>query len=837
MCRFLCGITGLIAVPLFSVAAGKPDAPVQFNTDVLDVQDRAHIDLSQFSRAGYIMPGTYVMTVRVNKDNLPEQPVSFIAPDDDPKGSEACLTRDIVARLGLKDNIIPKLSWWHEGTCLSLPSVKGMSSRGDLSSGMLYLSIPKSALEYSGDDWDPPSRWDDGVPGLLLDYDLTTQITHQQATERSVSGNGVAGVNAGPWRLRADWQVQDNQNHNSGEKTGLQPTWTRYYLYRAIKSLQAKLSVGENYLSTGLFDSFRYTGVGLESDDSQLPPNLRGYAPEIVGVAKTNAKVTISQQGRVIYESTVAAGPFHIQDLNAATSGKLDVQIQEQDGSVQKFSMNTSDIPYLTRPGSVRYKLATGKTASYLQHSANGPAFGSGEFSWGVNNGWSLYGGALLADDYNSTAAGLGRDLLALGALSLDVTQSKAQLPERKAQGSSWRLSYSKRFDTTGSQITFAGYRFSTRDFMTMSQFLDARHNIRNASAGSKQSWTTTFSQQFPDLNTSAYLSYTYNTFWDNRSNEAYSLSLSRYMDMGAVKNVNLSVSAMRSEMNGKQDDSLYLGVSVPWGNQGSLSYNTSINGKNVSHNAGYFDRINDSTTYRLSAGLDQHGNASGSGYLTHDGAQAEMAVTAARQGEQSTSLGMSLRGGMTATPYGAALHRSGTSGGTRMMLDTGGIGGIPVRANGGDTWTNRFGKAVVSDVSSYWRSSEELDLDKLGDNVEPSNSVVEDTLTEGAIGYRKFAVIAGQKAMAVLKLSDGTTPPFGAEVQNDTHSQTGIVSDDGSVWLSGIQPGKVMAVSWDGNVQCHITLPSPLPADLGEHALLLPCLASGQRTQSPVQH
>lgn len=29
---------------------------IQFNTDVLDVRDRKNIDLSQFSRSGYIMP-------------------------------------------------------------------------------------------------------------------------------------------------------------------------------------------------------------------------------------------------------------------------------------------------------------------------------------------------------------------------------------------------------------------------------------------------------------------------------------------------------------------------------------------------------------------------------------------------------------------------------------------------------------------------------------------------------------------------------------------------------------------------------------------------------------
>lgn len=131
-----------------------------------------------------------------------------------------------------------------------------------------------------------------------------------------------------------------------------------------------------------MFDSFRFTGASLISDDNMLPPNLRGYAPEVTGVAKTNAKVVISQQGRVLYETTVAAGPFRIQDINDAVSGELNVRVEEQDGSVQEFVMNTANIPYLTRPGAVRFKLASGKPSDW-QHHSRGPVFGTGEFSWG----------------------------------------------------------------------------------------------------------------------------------------------------------------------------------------------------------------------------------------------------------------------------------------------------------------------------------------------------------------------------------------------------------------------------------------------------------------------
>lgn len=92
--------------------------------------------------------------------------------------------------------------------------------------------------------------------------------------------------------------------------------------------------------------------------------------------------MVVSQQGRVLYETQVAAGPFRIQDINDAVSGELDVRVEEQDGSVQEFKMNTANIPYLTRPGTVRYKLATGKPSEWGHH-LRGPMFGTGEFSWG----------------------------------------------------------------------------------------------------------------------------------------------------------------------------------------------------------------------------------------------------------------------------------------------------------------------------------------------------------------------------------------------------------------------------------------------------------------------
>ena len=800
---------------------------IQFNTDVLDINDRKNIDLSQFTRSGYIMPGVYTMVVHVNKNDLPEQPVTFMAPENDPKGSEACLSPELVNQLGLKEKLLSTLNWTHGGRCLDASSLAGMEARGDLASSSLYLNIPQAYLEYSSENWDPPSRWDDGIPGLLFDYNVNAQTQKHQkgGSSYSLSGNGTGGANLGAWRLRADWQANLNHQTGSSQPTDKQFDWSRYYAYRAIPALRSRLTMGEDYLNSDIFDSLRFTGVSLRSDDSMLPPNLRGYAPEVTGVAKTNAKVVVSQQGRVLYETQVAAGPFRIQDLNDAVSGDLDVKVEEQDGSVQAFKMSTASIPYLTRPGSLRYKLAAGKPSDF-HHRYRGPLFGTGEFSWGVSNGWSLYGGALLGGDYNALALGIGRDLMLLGALSFDVTQSRATLPYdgETLSGGSYRLSYSKTFDELDSQVTFAGYRFSEQNFMSMSEFLDAREYGRRF-GNSKEMYTITYNQQLRDLGLSAYLNYSHQTYWDRPANDRYSLTLSRYFDLGSMKNLSLSLSAYRNRYNERNDDGAYLSLSVPWGNGATLSYNTTVNRDDNSHRVGYYDRLDERSNYQFSAGGSRSG-ASLSGYYTRDGDLARMTANASYQQDRYGAVGLSAQGGMTLTAEGGALHRSSMAGGTRLLLDTEGVAGVPVRGYGSAVATNRWGKAVVTDVNSYYRNKASIDLDKLGDNAEATKSVVQATLTEGAIGYRKFAVIAGEKAMAVIKLADGSEPPFGATVLNARKQETGIVNDGGSVYLSGINAGERMTVHWGGAAQCEVQMPTPLPPEMLMNTLLLPCRA-----------
>ena len=826
---------GLISLAGTALGAGD----IEFNTDVLDLNDRTNIDLSRFARSGFILPGTYTMEVQINTQAISEQPVAFYPPDNDPKGSQACISPELVDQLGLNKSGVAQLRWWKDGQCLDPQGLPGMEVSADLATATLNISLPQAYLEYSAINWDPPSRWDEGVPGLLIDYNLTAQSNYlrHDGTRNELSGNGTVGANAGAWRLRADWQVRaETDRESASNRKKLE--WSRYYAYRAIPALKARLLVGEDYLYSDLFDSFRFTGAALKSDESQLPPNLRGYAPEVVGVAKTNAKVIISQQGRVLYETLVAAGPFRIRDLNDAVSGMLDVRIEEQDGSEQKFQLYTAGVPYLTRPGQVRYKVSAGRPSN-LQYHSDGAFFSTGEFSWGVSNGWSLLGGAITDNNYRALSVGAGRDLLSFGAISLDVTQSNVNLWNETYSGKSYRLQYSKNFEQYDSQVTFAGYRFSERNFLSMSQYLDAKHYGMNGElggegvydkngefvkhwnpiGGNKALYTVTVNKQFRDLGTTVYASYNKQTYWNRPETQRWNVSASRYFSVGTVKNINLSLNAYRTQEYSYKDNGLSLTVSLPLGPSGTFSMDANRAAGENNFSTRFNDRIDERNSYQLGAS-----DKSASGYLSHIGDQVDIDLSASQREGNNRSLSASVRGGGTLTQHGAALHRTTSSGGTRLMVDTGGVPDVPVRGYGATTRSNTFGKAVIADIGSYQRTAASVDLERLPSDVEATQSVTQLTLTEGAIGYRSLDVIAGKKAMAVVRLPDGSSPPFGATVKNTKQQPTGVVNDGGDVYLSGIQPGGQMVVSWGGAERCVLTLPMVLPADGLIESLQLQC-------------
>jgi len=801
-----------------SVAYASTD--IEFNTDVLDAADRDNVDLTRFATDNFVPAGEYLLDIKINGQQIGQKKVLYVETKDQ-KHTQACINSDILSMLALKEEARLKVEQPYEG-CYNVLSIPGATLTNY--AGVLDITVPQAWMKYNDPNWTPPERWDHGIGGVLLDYSLTGQYSRQLDTHKdysNLSGYGQAGANLGDWRLRGEYQT----SYYSATRQ-FDFTMDQIYAYRPLPMMAAKLTAGEIYLDSQVFDSLRYTGLNLVSDERQLPPNLQGYAPEIRGIAKSNATVKVMQNGRLIYEMTVPAGPFNIQNLSSSVRGTLNVEVEEQDGSVSTFQVNTANIPYLTRPGYVRYNLAMGAPSRY-SHKIQGPGFVSGDFSWGITNAWSLYGGLQTAGaEYMAVAVGIGRDLSLLGALSFDATESYSrQSDQNRIKGTSYKLSYAKTFDEYHSAITFAGYRFSQEDFRSFSQYLNERYEGYQNLGREKEVYTITGNKTFwaddPNKATTLFLTYTHQNYWNRGTQNRYGMSLGRSFSVGGIRGVTTNISAYRTFYEGLSDDSIALTFSVPLGDNKWTGLDMQTNNGKTSPMLSYADSSDYNNLWRMRAGLSQSGYGNIDGYYQRRSQYAEINSNASYQQNRYFSVGSTLRGGLTATRHGAAIHNSSATLNTaRVMVNTNGVADVPL--NRGKSTTNSFGIAVIPDIVSYNSFDTRVDVDSMPETIEPSKAISTATLTEGAIGYQVFGMAQGEKMMGILRLADGTYPPFGAEVINDDGVSVSMVMEGGQAWLAGINPLETLKVIWGGKTQCQITIPQTI--ERNSAAVLLPC-------------
>ncbi|NJQ21999.1 fimbrial biogenesis outer membrane usher protein [Pantoea sp. LS15] len=799
-----------------SLLMTKITSATEFNINAIDKEQRGSVDLSLFKDQIAVIPGNYFVTISIN--NIPQANGWQLRWREINNQVQVCIPSELADTFALQDNIRNALP--EKEGCIDFSSRPDIKFTFDQASQTLNVTIPQAWLQYRAADWMPPSTWDNGVPGVLLDYNLFA--SHYQPDNGSDTDNantyGTAGANMGAWRLRSDYQYTQTHTDAGSEHNG---RFSRVYMFRPLPSLGAKLTLGETDFQSAIFDAFTYTGASLISDERMLPWSLRGYAPQISGIAQTNATVTVSLADRVIYQSKVPPGPFVIQDLNQSVQGTLDVKVTEEDGRVSTFQVSAESVPFLTRKGQVRYKLAAGRARKDTSHDVEDNAFMSGEYSWGVLSQTSLYGGTLAdGDHYRSLAAGIGQNMEYFGALSFDITQATSQLPNlNKQTGYSYRLNYSKRFDTTGSQLTLASYRYSDPQFLSYARFLDYDNNNRQSE---KQTLSLTASQYISALSLNLYVNMLRQTWWNNSPSTTGSVTAGYNFDLGRWKNLGVTLSWSKTHYEDEDDDTqFYLSLSVPLDPDHRLNYDLH-NSDSLSQNVSWYDTSDRNNTWGVSVGTESEKSDAGaqvSGNYQHYSPFGDLNLSGSYKANEYNSLSASWNGSFTSTAKGAALHRRSYGNEPRVMVSTDGVGNIPLNMSRDET--NRFGIGVLPSISSYSPASVQVNMNNLPDGVDVDTRVVTSTWTEGAIGYRQIATRSGNDIAGILRTTSGT-PPLGAVVrllENDR--QIAMVADDGHVWLGAVEPQQEFRVTWGDNQQCRFTLPSHLENSM---QLILPC-------------
>ncbi|EML2681012.1 fimbrial biogenesis usher protein [Klebsiella michiganensis] len=827
----------LARIPLFILLTSQAfsaQAEFYFNPRFLSDDPTAVADLSGFENGQEIPPGTYRVDIYLNDGYMTTRDVTFDAGDKG-KGLLPCLTRGQLASMGLSTSSIAGLGELPADSCVPLlEMIEDMTIRFDVAQQRLYLTIPQAFMGNRARGSIPPELWDDGINALLLNYNFTGNTVHNDIGGSSNYAylNLQSGLNLGAWRLRDNttWSYSSGSANNENQWQHIN-TW----LERDVTPLRSRLTLGDSYTNGDIFDGINFRGVQLASDDNMLPDSQKGFAPVIHGIARGTAQVSIKQNGYEIYQSTVPPGPFTINVLYAAgNSGDLQVTIKEADGSSQVFTVPYSSVPVLQREGYSRYTVTAGEYRSGNNQQEK-PKFFQGTLLQGLPAGWTLYGGTQLADRYHAFNLGVGKNMGELGALSLDVTQANATLPDDSdRQGQSVRFLYNKSLTDTGTNIQLVGYRYSTHGYFSFADTTYSRmsgYNVAtqdgvievkptftdyyNLAYNKRGKIQASITQQLGRTAT-LYLNGSHQTYWGTgKADQQLQAGLNT-----AVNDINwtLSYSLTKNAWQQGRDQMLAVNVNIPFSHwlrsdsksawrhaSASSSMSNDLHGR-MSTLAGLHGTLleDNNLSYSMQTGYagGGEGNSGGTGYaaLNYRGGYGNANVGYSRS-DGIKQLYYGLSGGVLAHADGVTLSQPMND--TVVLIKAPGADNVKVENQTG-VQTNWRGYAVLPYATEYRENRVALDTNSLADNVDLDDAVASVVPTHGAIVRAEFKAHVGLKLLMSL-IYNGKPVPFGALATPVGRQGSSIVADNGQVYLSGMPlAGKVLAKWGEGpNASC----------------------------------
>ncbi|HDL8491674.1 TPA: fimbrial biogenesis outer membrane usher protein [Yersinia enterocolitica] len=790
-----------------------------FNPSSLEIKDASYaaIDLSIFSQSGAQLPGTYRVDIYLNGQQIETRDVTFI---EDNGSLLAEITPQQLADLGVKVAAFPALQQQPADVPVTQLGefIPAASSSFDFNKQRLDVSIPQAALNSQARGYIDPKQWDQGIPALMVNYNLSGANRWQDNRPGSNSNHFLnlrSGLNWGPWRLR-------NYSTYSQSSNG-EPQWNNLTntLQRDIHAIKGQLTLGDSYTPGDILSGVPFRGAQLASDDSMLPDSLRGFAPVIRGIADSNAQVTIRQNNNVIYQTYVPPGAFEINDLfPTSSSGDLEVTIKETDGRERSFKQAFSSAPIMQREGSLKYALSAGQ----YRGGGNGsptPNFAQTSLAYGMPYGFTLYNGLLISSDYQAGALGVGIGLGSMGSVSADVTQAKTTFSDQTTrQGQSYRLQYAKSITATGTNFSLGSHRYSTEgfyDFSEANQLSDVGSIHSLGRNNNKRSRTQLhISQSLNDFG-SLYLSAYQQDYWQRKGYErnatlGYNISLS-----GISYGLNYSYSQTPGQQQNDQRASLSVNIPLSkwlpnsWAN---YSINTSKGGA-TSQQLGLSGSAlaDDNLSYHLQQSRSNHGGGnSGSLSSSYSGAYGQMNAGYSF-GSNSRQLNYGLSGGVLAHPYGVTLSQSQSD--TLVLVRAPGASSVGV-SSGRGVKTDWRGYAVVPYATPYRQNNVALDTQSMGDNIDMDITSQNVVPTRGAVVLANFQPRLGSRVLINLSYQ-GKPVPFGAmaSLQDDgaDSANSSIVGDGGQVYLSGVPDNGNLLVQWGNQEKQQCQVKFTLPA------------------------
>lgn len=776
--------------------------------------------LARFNTVGQATPGKYQVDIYINGTRVSRQIVDFVKEGENE--IYPCLDANFwkispVISTYINQELLDKQCQAPEVT------VNGATAKFDVERLKLDITIPQAYMQKSPRGYVHPELWNMGETAGYISYNTNLYQTNSSGNTgdmRAFYTGFNSGVNIGLWRLRNQSSYNYN-DYDSSSKDNFNSI--RTYAMRAIPNIESELLLGDSYTRGNVLGSLPFTGFQLQTDNRMLPDSQRGYAPVVRGLANSTAKVVIKQNGIAIYQTTVAAGPFVINDLYPTSyEGDLIVEVTEADGKISDFTVPFSAVPGSIREGHSQYGLSAGEV-NYL---GSGNYFIDLNYEYGINNMLTLNSGGRIGEDYYALSLGtvLGTEW---GAVGITAVHSFSRLSKEAGLDdweNGWRLgvNYSRSFET-GTSVALAGYHYSTESFRELNDVLGVRKALERSDIFTSETYkqrsemSLSINQSLDDYGF-LYVSGSKRQYRDGRDDDdqlqlGYSVNLGQWslgltfsrqyssqVPVQYAYNDDYLDSLTDFNAPRTKEDLLSLTISIPLGTRQSNMLNMgashSSRGMN-SYNTGVSGTVleDQSWTYGVNASLQ-----------SDDGTSKSLGVNTQKRFSQATLSGSysiadsyqqmsaGISGAVVAHAGGLTLSQNLSD--TFAIVEAKGANGAKV-INSWGTEVNSAGYAVIPTLTPYRMNRVTLDSGNMLGQSELLETQQQIAPYAGAIVKLKFETREGYAVLFMTQKTNGGVIPIGAEVVDENGQVLGMVGQAGMAYIRAPASNGHLKVTW----------------------------------------
>jgi outer membrane usher protein len=775
-------------------AGNEAARTLEFDTTYLRI-DPDRVDIARLARSNYVAPGVYPVDIWVNGSRALHDEVRFVDAGEG-RSAAPCLTRAMLERAGVDFSRLAAARDEGADACVDLHAhMPDASVDFDFGEQKLALSIPQSFMRSHARGYVPPELWEDGVNAGFLSYGANVFQSSNDGARSTQNYLGLnAGVNLGGWHVRH----QSSLTSSTGQPTQFDDIAT--YAQHDVPVLEAQATLGDAQTTGDVFDSVAFRGAQIATDDRMLPESLRGYAPVVRGTADSNARVTVRQNGQVIYETTVSPGPFEVRDLYpTGYGGNLDVTVTEADGRKKSFSVPYAAVAQSLRPGTTRFAFTAGQLRDEALHTR--PAFSQFTLQRGLTNLVTAYGGGIVSAGY--VAASLGAALnTKLGAFAGDLTVARTEIPGYASMsGRSVHVAYSKQVDFSDTNLTLGAYRYSSSGYLSLADAARARdYAMHGGCMSDRQRGRLQLTVNQPlRKHGSVYGTLTSQSYWNRSGRDTfYQIGYSNSFGYGTY-----SVSAGRTtSAYGEASDEIMVSTTIPLGHSPHaplLSVNLNSGGgvaslqQSVSGSTGALNQYSYNVygVQTRADGSSVGGSGGASGVYRAPYAQ----ITASASGSaHAAQLSAGVSGSVVVHPGGVSLSQ--TVGDTFGIVEAKGAEGATVVGTTGVKIDAR-GYAVVPYLTPYDMNTIDIDPKGTSPDVEFESTSDQSAPHLGSIVMLRYRTMTGRAVLIRAPRLNGDSLPFGAEVSDANGRVVGVVAQDSRIFARGVDDSGRLVVKW----------------------------------------